>query len=128
MNIEHIAIWVSDLDESIKFFVEFFDGNPGEKYLNNKSNFKSCFISFSCGARLEIMQKPGLSGMANEKEQFFGYSHIAFSVGSKDKVDELTKRLRNKNYKIISEPRFTGDGYYESCILDNDNNRIEITI
>jgi lactoylglutathione lyase len=62
------------------------------------------------------------------KENNAGYIHISFSVGSKDNVDELTKRLEKDEYKVVSQPRTTGDGFYESCVMDPENNQIEITI
>lgn len=54
--------------------------------------------------------------------------HIAFSVGSKEKVDALTERLKIDGFNVVSGPRTTGDGYYESCILGIENNQIEITV
>ena len=57
-----------------------------------------------------------------------GYTHIAFGVGSKKMVNLLTETLRADGYAVISEPRTTGDGYYESCVEDREGNRIEITI
>lgn len=128
MIIEHVAVWTKDLEETKEFFMEFFNGKAGEKYVNSKTGFHSYFITFDGGARLEIMQIPGVSKENNKDEQFYGYSHIAFSVGSREKVEELTERLRRRNFKITREPSQTGDGYYESCILDLDNNRIEITV
>ena len=57
-----------------------------------------------------------------------GYAHIAFSVGSREKVDALTERLRSDGFKVVSGPRTTGDGYYESCIVVIEGNQIEITV
>ena len=57
-----------------------------------------------------------------------GYAHIAFSVGSKENVDALTERLKGVGYEVVSGPRTTGDGYYESCIIAIENNQIEITV
>ncbi|NLD46689.1 MAG: glyoxalase/bleomycin resistance/extradiol dioxygenase family protein [Clostridiaceae bacterium] len=128
MIIEHVAVWTRDLEEMKNFFTEFFNGKAGEKYINSKTGFHSYFISFDGGARLEIMQIPGISIENNRDEQFYGYSHIAFSVGSRERVDDLTERLRSRNYRVTREPSQTGDGYYESCILDLNNNRIEITV
>lgn len=128
MKIEHIALWTSDLEASKDFFIEFFNGKSGAKYSNDDENFHSYFISFDGDMRLEIMQKPPLSTKADVKEQFYGFSHIAFSVGSEEAVSKLTEALRSRGYKVVSEPRHTGDGYYESCIIDADNNRIEITV
>ncbi len=128
MKIEHVALWTHDLEASKTFFVEFFGGKAGEKYINLENDFHSYFLSFEDGARLEIMQIPSRSSMAPLDEQYWGFSHVAFSVGSEKAVDELTEKARQRNFKVIREPSFTGDGYYESCIQDADNNMIEITV
>lgn len=126
MNIEHIALYVMDLEKTREFYIKYFDAVSNEMYHNVKTGFKSYFLSFSSGARLEIMNKPDI--LENENVCRFGYAHFAFSVGSKEKVDELTKRLKADGYCVVSGPRMTGDGYYESCVLDNEGNRIEITV
>lgn len=73
------------------------------------------------------MNKPNMED--NEKNLTrTGFIHLAFSVGSKEKVDELTQQLANDGFKVISGPRTTGDGYYESCIIGIEGNQIEITI
>lgn len=129
MRIEHAAIWTQNLDKLKEFYVKFFDGTCGEKYINSKKGFESYFIKFEEGARLELMQMSSIPLNINDIErQYIGIIHIAFSVGSKEKVDELTEKLRAEGCKIVSEPRATGDGYYESCVLDLDGNRVEITI
>lgn len=129
MRIEHIAIWTQNLEKLKDFYVNFFDGICGEKYINSKKGFESYFIKFEDGARLELMQMSSIPPNKNDIEkQYIGIIHIAFSVGSKERVDELTEILRANGYSISSEPRITGDGYYESCVLDLDGNRIEITI
>ncbi|WP_315119862.1 VOC family protein [uncultured Clostridium sp.] len=95
---------------------------------DKKKQFESYFIEFESGARLEIMQMPTiLSNLNDTINQYVGLIHIVISVGSIEKVNKLTDTLRNAGYKVVSEPRYTGDGYYESCILDPDGNRIEIT-
>lgn len=94
-------------------------------YHNVKTGFKSYFLSFSSGARLEIINKPEMSDSRNTVS--FGYAHFAFSVGSKEKVDALSERLKADGYCVVSGPRTTGDGYYESCVLDDEGNQIEIT-
>jgi lactoylglutathione lyase len=127
MRIEHIALWTKDLEYSKNFYVEFFGGNPGEKYFNPKKNFASYFLTFDSGARLEIMQIPSVL-LNRSEEQFYGFSHLAFSVRNKANVDALTEALRKRNFKVVREAHSTGDGYYESCVLDPDNNRIEITL
>ena len=96
-------------------------------YHNPKTDFRSYFLSFEDGARLEIMNKPGMVDLPKELART-GYAHIAFSVGSKEKVDELTEQLKADGYEVISGPRTTGDGYYESCIIVIEGNQIEITI
>ena len=127
MKIEHTAMYVADLESAKDFFVKYFGGRANDIYHNHKTGFRSYFITFDEGARLELMNKPNVTSIDNFAEHT-GYAHIAFSVGSKEKVDELTERLRNEGYSIISEPRTTGDGYYESCVLDIEGNRVEITV
>lgn len=129
MKIEHIAIWTPNLEKLKNFYVKFFDGTCEEKYINSKKGFESYFIKFEDGSRLELMQMSSIPSNINDIEkQYIGIIHIAFSVGSKVKVDELTEKLRAEGYNILSEPRITSDGYYESCVLDLDGNRVEITI
>lgn len=127
MKIEHIAMYVNDLDAVRDFFVKYFGGHSNERYFNCNTGFRSYFISFDDGARLEIMKKPEMEDFPKTPNRT-GYVHIAFSVGSKEKVDELTERLRADNYEVISGPRTTGDGYYESCIVAIEGNQIEITV
>ncbi|WP_315081716.1 VOC family protein [uncultured Clostridium sp.] len=128
MKIEHVAIWTKDIEKLKKFYVDYFDGIAGDKYTNEKKHFESYFIKFESGARLEIMQMPIIPSNLNDTiNQYIGLIHIAISVGSIEKVSKLTETLRNAGYMVVSEPRYTGDGYYESCILDPDGNRIEIT-
>ena len=126
MVIEHIALFVNDLEKARDFFVKYLGGRSDEGYYNPKEEFRSHFITFDDGARLEIMSKPGVSDDDKEKERT-GYDHLAFSVGSKEKVDELTKQLSDAGYEVLRGPRTTGDGYYESCIVAVEGNRIEIT-
>lgn len=128
MKIEHIAMWCKDIELLMDFYTQYFGGTAGKKYSNSQKQFQSYFISFESGARLELMNMPDVLENLNDKaKQYIGFVHIAFSVGSKDKVDALTERLRKDSFNVISEPRYTGDGYYESCILDPEGNRIEIT-
>ena len=129
MRIEHIAIWVKDLEKQKAFYEKFFHAKTGEKYVNSLKNFQSYFLSFDGGARLELMQKPGIPDNANEvASQNIGLIHFAISVGSKEKVDQLTDELKKSGFTILDGPRTTGDGYYESVALDPESNRIEITI
>ncbi len=127
MKIEHIAMYVNDLEGARDFFIRYLNGTSNDGYHNKNTDFRSYFISFDEGARLEIMHKPVMEDPDKTLNRT-GYVHIAFSVGSKEKVDELTQRLSHDGYKVISGPRTTGDGYYESCIVAIENNQIEITI
>lgn len=127
MRIEHIAMYVSDLEAAKDFFVTYFRAVPNEGYHNQKTDFRSYFLSFDDGARLEIMHKPRMED-AEKTLNRTGFVHLAFSVGSREAVDALTARLKQDGYSVISGPRTTGDGYYESCIVGFEGNQIEITI
>ncbi len=126
MKIEHIAMYVNDLEAARDFFVKYLGGKSNDGYHNKTTDFRSYFISFDDGARLELMNKPGLSDLDKPLNRT-GYIHIAFSVGSKEAVDDLTKRLKDDGFEVVSGPRTTGDGYYESCIIAIEGNQIEIT-
>ena len=126
MKIEHVAMYVNDLERSRDFFVKYFGAKFNDGYHNPKKQFRSYFLSFDGEARLEIMNKA--DQLDSEKNlAATGFIHLAFSVGSKEKVDDLTAQLKSDGYEVISGPRTTGDGYYESCILDLEGNQIEIT-
>ena len=127
MRIEHVALYVNDLEAARDFFVNYLGGSSNDGYHNKTTDFKSFFISFEDGARLELMTKPELIDTEKALNRT-GYAHIAFSLGSKEKVDELTERLRSAGYEVVSGPRTTGDGYYESCIVVIEGNQIEITV
>ncbi len=127
MMIEHIAMYVNDLEKAKEFFIKYFGAVSNEIYHNQKTNFRSYFLSFTDGARLEIMNKPDMKESGN-KLLATGYINMAFSVGSKERVDEMTRQFKEDGYEVISGPRTTGDGYYESCILDFEGNQIEITV
>ena len=127
MRIEHIAMYVNDLEAAREFFVKYLNGTSNDGYRNPNTGFRSYFISFEDGARLELMNKPVMEDPEKTLNRT-GYAHIAFSVGSKEAVDELTARLKQDGYTVVSGPRTTGDGYYESCIITIEGNQIEITI
>ena len=127
MRIDHIALYVIDLEGARDFFQKYFEAKSNEMYHNATTGFRSYFLTFSDGARLEIMNKPSMQD-AEKTNNRTGYIHLAFSVGSKEKVDNLTARLKSDGWEIISGPRTTGDGYYESCILGFEGNQIEITV
>lgn len=129
MKIEHVAVWVRDLELMKDFYLNYFDADANALYTNPKKQFQSYFLSFKSGARLELMTRPDiLSHMIESGQEAYGYAHLAFAVGSKEKVDALTETLRSKGYQVLGEPRTTGDGYYESVISDPEGNRIELTI
>ncbi|MBQ2317572.1 MAG: VOC family protein, partial [Lachnospiraceae bacterium] len=109
------------------FFVNYFGGKSNDGYHNPNTDFRSFFITFDDGARLEIMKKPVMDELDKPLNRT-GYIHLAFSVGSKEAVDELTARLKSDGYEVVSGPRTTGDGYYESCIVGIEGNQIEITV
>lgn len=127
MRIEHVAMYVSDLERARAFFIRYFDAVSNEMYHNKNTGFRSCFLTFADGARLEIMHKTAMEDLPKELART-GFVHVAFSVGSKEKVDSLTAQFKAHGYTVISGPRTTGDGYYESCILDIEGNQIEITV
>jgi lactoylglutathione lyase len=127
MKIEHAAMYVNDLEKARGFFVKYLQGKPNDGYHNVKTGFRSYFISFSDGARLELMNKPDMDDQ-NKTLTRTGYAHIAFSVGSKEAVDELTARLKEDGFQVTSGPRTTGDGYYESSKFAIEDNQIEITV
>ena len=127
MKIEHVALYVNDLEGARDFFITYLNGRSNDGYHNKTTDFRSYFIAFDDGARLEIMTKPGLTDLDKPLNRT-GYVHIAFSVGSKEKVDELTEKVRSAGYEVVSGPRTTGDGYYESCVVAIEGNQIEITV
>lgn len=122
--IDHIAIWVEDLEKMKEFYCKYFDGVSNQKYENRVKGFESYFISFDGTTRIELMKRKDIEERIYK--EILGLAHLAFKVGSKEKVNELTEIFRKDGYKIIGEPRTTGDGYYESVILDPEGNRIEL--
>lgn len=127
MRIEHVALYVHDLEAARAFFEHYFGARAGALYHNERTEFRSYFLTFDDGARLEIMTRPDLAELEKPTART-GYAHVAFSVGSTAAVDALTARLAADGYEVLSGPRTTGDGYYESCILDAEGNQIEITV
>ncbi|WP_352400012.1 VOC family protein [Anaerotignum sp.] len=127
MRISHIALYVDDLEAAKLFFMRYFQATANEGYHNPTTGLSTYFLSFLDGARIEIMHRNDM--VENEKHIYrSGYCHLAFSVGSQEAVDTLTNRLCLDGYTVLSGPRNTGDGYYESCVLDGEGNQIEITI
>ena len=129
MQIEHVALWTGNLEQLKEFYVRYFEATAGEKYCSADHPFESYFLTFSTGARLELMWSPEVAdAMRAAGDQTLGWTHIAISVGSRARVDALTAELGEAGFGIASSPRNTGDGYYESVVLDPDGNRVEITI
>ena len=126
MRIEHTAICYAGLEAAKAFFEKYFYAKAGNVYHNTKTGFRSYFLTFDSGARLEIMSKDSIT--QKQQPASLGLAHIAFSLGSAEKVDSLTERLKNDGFAVVSGPRTTGDGYYESCIEDTEGNRIELTV
>lgn len=129
MKIEHIAIWVDNIELMREFYLTYFAVASSEKYYNPNKNYTSYFLSFGEDkTRIELMLRPDIAEIIGKRGFTEGFAHLAIFVESKTAVNELTERLRADNYTIESEPRTTGDGYYESVVLDPEGNRIEITV
>lgn len=129
IKIEHAALWVSDLENMSRFYEKYFDAKRGEKYENQTKKFSSYFLSFDHKkTRIELMHNPDYLPKAENGVKYNGLTHLAFSLGTKQRVDEITRRFGNDGHQVIGTPRTTGDGYYESVILDPENNRIELTV
>lgn len=126
MKIEHLAIWTDDIELLRAFYIEYFNVSCGEKYVNPKRNYTSYFLSFGEGStRIELMHIPGMEDPGS-RGNLKGLAHFAISVGGENAVNALTEKLRNDGYTIASEPRTTGDGYYESAVLDPEGNVVEL--
>ncbi len=129
MHIEHLAMWVKDLEAMKAFYCNYFHATANQKYTNSSKQFQSYFLSFDGGPRLELMQMPTVPDSKDDVYvQFAGLIHFAVSLGSKEQVDAMTERFRTDGFEVIDGPRTTGDGYYESVILDPEKNRIELTV
>ncbi|SFH72092.1 VOC family protein [Pisciglobus halotolerans] len=126
MKIEHIALWVKDLEATKEFYTTYFEAESNDLYHNPMKGFKSYFLSFEEGSRLELMSRTDVTDV--HLLDTLGWAHMAISVGSKEKVDQLKERLEKDGYRCQSQPRTTGDGYYESVVEDPEGNWIEITV
>lgn len=126
MKIEHIAIWTNKLEELKEFYCKYFGGTSNDKYTNTKKGFESYFITFDEGARLEIMSRTDINEKLEDGKEIIGITHLAFSLENKEEVNTLTETLRTNGFIVAGEPRTTGDGYYESVVLDPEGNRLEL--
>jgi len=128
-RIEHVALWTEDIDRLVRFYTEYFGASIGPKYANSSKGFESRFLTFQDGARLELMKTAVLRPMERDSGvNRMGLTHLAFSLGSENRVDELTATLREAGFGVKEGPRRTGDGYYESVVIDLDGNRLELTV
>lgn len=129
MRIDHLAMWVRDLNGMKEFYIRYFGAVSNKKYRNEKKGLQTFILSFSDSVRLELMQIPGIKSLPDKIEQNYeGYCHISFALGSELEVDKHTAFLKREGFTVIDGPRRTGDGYYESAVLDPEGNRIEITV
>lgn len=126
MKIDHVAVYVADLEGARAFFMKYFDAKSNEMYHNPRTGLKTYFLSFGGSARLEIMSRPGF-GAAHVGAPCIGYAHMSLSVGGKEAVDALTERLRADGFKVVDGPRTMGDGCYESCVAGAEGILLEIT-
>ena len=129
MHIEHMAIWTNQPEVLKCFYETYFQAKASKKYHNPASGLETTFLSFSSGARLELMCQPGIAeNIGKPGELKTGFTHLSFACGSETNVNLMSKRLEENGYQLVSGPRYTGDGYYESLFLDPDGNQIEITV
>jgi lactoylglutathione lyase len=127
-RLEHAALWTGDLEAARAFYERYLGASSSELYRNERTGFESYFLGFGDGPRLELMRIPGLTQADGPGGPSPGYAHVAFALGSEAAVDELTETLRTAGYAVVDGPRRTGDGYYESVVLDPDGNRVELTV
>jgi len=123
--LEHVALYVEDLEKIKEFYVRHFRATANNKYHNPRTGLQTYFLSFEGGARLEIIQRPAMSPRASG-EHPLGYTHISFKLGSFEKVDHLTRLLQESGCPLLNGPRMTGDGYYESVLSDPEGNLVEL--
>lgn len=128
VRLDHVAIWTEDVERLASFYCKYFHAKVGDRYLNPDKGFESRFVTFEDGTRLEIMRTTSILPVRHQPgAQRMGLTHLALSLGSVEQVDQLTDRLRAEGCPVVDGPRRTGDGYYESVVLDPDGNRVEIT-
>lgn len=127
MRIEHIALWVDDLETMREFYMKYFGMSCNAKYVNPAKGYSSYFLSLDGGgARIELMHRPDIAPVEGKRGMRKGFAHFTISLGGKEAVDALTERLRADGHTIEGEPRTSGDGYYESVVLDPEGNFLEL--
>jgi lactoylglutathione lyase len=126
-RLAHVAFWTGDLDRLAQFYARYFGARPGPRYCNEANGFESVFLSFEGGAQLELMRTTQLEPISMPPgAQRMGLTHLAIAVGPETEVDRITVRLGSDGFQVLDGPRRTGDGYYESVVLDPDGNRVEV--
>jgi lactoylglutathione lyase len=123
-RLEHVGLWVRDLDAVAAFYAKYFGARIGAAYENPRKGFESRFLEFSGGARLEVMRRTDVTARGADNQ--LGLAHVALSVGDEAAVDALAARLSAEGQPPIDGPRRTGDGYYECVVRDPEGNRVEI--
>jgi lactoylglutathione lyase len=127
VRIEHVALWVADLEGSCAFYARHFGAMVGARYENPAKGHASRFLSLGEGARIEVMTGSGLVPRSDPLPQRpLGLAHFALAVGDEQQVDTLVARLQAAGVAVVDGPRRTGDGYYEAVVLDPEGNRIEL--
>ncbi len=124
MKIDHLAIWANDMKKLREFYLKYFICKSNSKYENIAKQFSSYFLTFQGGTRIELMHRPDVN--TKIEQETIGYAHISINIGTRAKVDSMTKKMEDEGVVIVGKPRTTGDGYYESVVLDPEKNKIEL--
>ena len=128
MKIHHLAIWCNDIESMHSFYTNYFTCKSNAKYYNSTKIFTSYFLSFDgSDCQIELMSRPDITEEPTKRGFIKGIAHLDIEVGDENTVNTLAERLRADGHTIASEPRKTGDGYYEAAILDPEGNYIEIS-
>lgn len=128
MRINHIAVWADDIELLKEFYCRWFGATAAPRYHNPKRGLTSYFLTFpDGGAMLEIMNEPEIMAVDGGKK-LRGFCHIAMSVGSRERVNEMTESMRGAGVPVIGNPRTTGEGLYESVVADPEGNIVELTV
>lgn len=128
MKIHHFAIWCDDIEIMRAFYMKYFDAKSNELYHNPNKNYTSYFLTFDgSDCKIELMNRPDISEEPAKRGFIKGIAHFDIEVGNEKAVDHLTEKLRSEGYTVASEPRRTGDGFYEAAILDPENNYVELS-